>query len=208
MADHVSGYAEPLEAPPPGPNNNGHWGPTWPNDTAPKDECWECLEQQTATRKVEARCRQLTFDLQQCEKARVDLLRTSQEDQRQLAEVRNMLEFQEASKEHSERRVGDGWRTIQQLAELVHSMRIHFDGPNLSSEEKKVDIAHIIMERERLQHENGGLKQMMAEAQTNGRKLLDAERLRWELAIRSKDQKIAELKRLSRPKLDLHRRKL
>ena len=124
----------------------------------------------------------------------------------QKAEMRTLIEVQEASKVNSERQVSESWRTIQRLTEVIQGLRNHLDDHRLSQDERAINVAGVLLEKGILQSQVQDLKHSLADMQTT----TDAvtRRLASQLAscqelVRSKDEEISELESFQM-KQDVH----
>ncbi len=147
---------------------------------------------------VKARCRHLHFELNQAQCARKDLATKLQINSARNAEMRTLIDVQEASKVNSERQVSESWRTIARLTEIIQGLRNHLDGHKLSQEERVIDVAGVLLENELLKSQVQDLKYSLADLQTTTEAV--TRRLVSQLAcsqdtVCSKDQRIAELER-------------
>lgn len=158
---------------------------------------------------LESRYRHLHFTLNQAQLARRDLATKLQIVLARKAEMRTLIEIQEVSKANSERQLSETWRIIERLTDIIHGLRNHLDGHKLSREERAIDVASVILEKERFQSQVGDLKHYLADFQITTE--ATTRRLTSQLDIcrdevRSKDEKIAELERIcGRTRSDVRR---
>ena len=82
------------------------------------------------------------------------------------AEMRVLIEIQEASKVNSERQVSESWRTIERLTDIIQGLRNHLDGNKLSEKEQAIDVAGVFLKKELLQSQVQDLKHSLADFQT------------------------------------------
>ena len=114
------------------------------------------------------------------------------------AEMRVLIEVQEASKVNSERQVSEAWRTIERLTDIIQGLRNHLDGNNLSGEEQAIDVVGVFLEKERLQSQVQDLKHSLADFQATteaATRRLASQLTACQGAMRSKDERISELER-------------
>lgn len=145
---------------------------------------------------VEARCRHLHFRLSQIQFARKDLITKLHVTLARKAEMRVLIEIQEASKVNSERQVSESWRTIERLTDIIQGLRNHLDGNKLSEEERAIDVAGVFLEKERLHSQVQDLKHSLADFQTTteaATRSLASQLRACEDAARLKDERILEL---------------
>ena len=167
-------------------------------------------QQEKTTKELDTKCRQLVHNVQQVEFARMQLAMELRNERAEKVQIQKSFEVHEANRVNTERQVSESWRTITNLSEFIHTMRLHLDGSKLSPEEKAVDVAGILMQREQLRIEMGGLKDMLFAAENASRAAserfeahLQQEQMAWSQELRVRDQKIGELERgLARLKQD------
>lgn len=150
---------------------------------------------------IHTRYRQVAFVLRQAQLSRAEVEGQLQSERAQKAELLQPFDFHEVNRVDLEQRLFECWQTVKSLADVVKSLRDHLDGPRLSDEERAINVQAIIMERETLRIEVGGLKNLLMEANTKGATAKDQlTTLQGEIAychaqFRMKDLKIAELER-------------
>ena len=158
---------------------------------------------------LETRCRNLHFTFSQAQLARRDLTTKLQIVLAQKAEMRTLIDVQEASKANSERQVSETWRTIERLTEIIHGLRNHLDGHKLSQDERAIDVAGVLLEKERFQSQIWNLEHFLADHQTiteAATRRLAKQLITCKDVVRSKDEKIVELERAcARMKQDMRR---
>ena len=147
---------------------------------------------------MKTRCRHLRFTLNQVQIVRKDLGTRFQIVSVQKSDMQVLLDIQEANKENLERQVAEGWRSIERLTEIIHGLRNHLDGHKLSQDERAIDVACILLEKERYQSQVGDLKHHLVDFQTVTEakiRTLTEELAICSQSVRSKDEQIAELER-------------
>ena len=170
----------------------------------------EKQQQEKGKKELDTKYRQLVHNVQQVELARRQLALELRNERAEKVQIQKSFEIHEASRVNTERQVSESWRTISNLSEFIHTLRLHLDGSKLSPEEKAVDVAGILMQREQLRIETGGLKNMLFAAENSSRAAserfeahLQQEQLAWSQELRARDHKIGELERaLARVKQD------
>lgn len=87
-----------------------------------------------------------------------------QEARDQIVELEQAFDFHEANQRDLERRLYDSGQAVTDLADVVKALRDYADGPRMSEEERGIDVAKIIMEKEALGLEVTELRRFRKEA--------------------------------------------
>ncbi len=122
---------------------------------------FEIADMHKHTIKLETEARIANFNLRQSKTSRTEIGKQLQDEQFEKGELHKALEIQEAGKENLEREKAELWKTIQKQAKFIHSLRNHLDGPKLSAEERCVDVAQLLADREKFKLEVNRLKAIL-----------------------------------------------
>ena len=126
-------------------------------------------QQEKTTKELDTKYRQLVHNVQQVEFAHMQLAIELRNERAEKVQIQKSFEVHEASRVNTERQVSKSWRTITNLSEFIHTMRLHLNSSKLSPEEKAVDVAGILIQREQLRIEIGGLKNLLFAAENTSR---------------------------------------
>jgi len=134
-------------------------------------DCREALRQsgranqrgRIANFELHAQCRNLHFDAYWLHQARADLEADLHKEHGQYVATHQALQHLERSRALLERRVGEQWHMLINLADILHELRLKIDGDKLSEDEKQVDITALFVNKEELTSQVGSLKHLLAE---------------------------------------------
>lgn len=73
------------------------------------------------------------------------------------------LQISERSRADLERRAGEQWQTLSNLAQLFQTLRVHIAGDQLSEEDRDIDVGALFLENEDLRQQLGHLRHILME---------------------------------------------